>query len=240
MKRLLFIVVINCLFTLAIADNASYGIKFRECDFQIKLEQGDSLSIISLNSPATYGAVGDPAIPVVAKRIVLTEGENVIGISSSFKKRLLKSNVDLANVQRIVPTNVATNETPVVNSQYLRKIYPESNCVIAGANMMGKSRIVDLMVCPYVYDATTRELFFFDSLIVDLEITPIASSRSSSEIHPNEIELITASAYNAEDLNFDKSLVLPSVNGGIEYLVITNEALKDAFQPLVNWKQKKE
>lgn len=219
MKKLMistFFAFITSFVVIASQTIASYVFNFNESDFVIKRVQGDSLSISPVNSITTYGSVGAPMIPLLAKRIVLNGDENVIGINYNMCKRILMSNIKLASVQKVVPTNVPLSDVLIKHDKYQEKIYPDTNCVMVGINKFGESKLVDLLVCPYVYDASKNELYFVDSLAVDIAIESGTQSGNVSEIHPNAIELMMASSDNPEELHFNKSMIKPLIEGVVD------------------------
>lgn len=218
------------------SQSVTYNFEFKEMDFPIHKFGGDSLLITSPNYIALFGANGCPSMPMVVKRIPLMHCENPIGLSYSFNKRLIKENIKLSSVQRPITTDISINDISIINTKYEEKLYPDSNCMIGAVQKIGDAKIVNIFVCPFIYDAKTKELFFTDSIEIKLLYNQNESSRSIAELNENEKEIF----YDLfPDDNTIEIPVKDSWDDVFEYIIITSNELKSDYEPLVDWKRKK-
>lgn len=119
---------------------------------------------------------------------------------------------------------------------------------------MAGNHLVTLAVTPFQYWPATGELVFYTRLNVDVELQPIEEIPPLSRVphRPPELESLYRSVLhqvvsNRKDivnLSFRGFLPAPSGIGsedttGHQYLIVTSEALASAFQPLIEWKNKK-
>lgn len=239
-KYLLGIAMILSVVCYAKADTFSYTFLFNESDFSITKKQSDSLSIVSVATPAAYPAVTDPGLPIIGRSIALTDGGMVKDYSVVFNKRLIRSGVDIDNAPRPLPTNMLPQDMPKEAKGYIAKIYPDSNCVLVKNFNIGGVPVASFLMSPFVFDAKNRNLYFIDSIRIDMEIGVNPMRKAPDRMRPAQFEILQAVVDNRESL---ESLPIaysePESNETVEYVIITNERLKDAFQPLADWKRKK-
>ncbi len=92
------------------AEVYDHTFRFSESDFSISPSAGDSLVIVSLASPAVYSGEPQPGIPFLPRSLAIPQGYSVHDYSVSFKKRLIRSGIDLKNAARPIPTNAPAEE----------------------------------------------------------------------------------------------------------------------------------
>lgn len=242
MKHRLYLIafIAICLFSSIKATDTSFVFYFNEKDFSVLKSNGDSLNIISIKSPAIYLDETKPCIPLIGKSIVLENDVEIKNITTTFNKRLIHSDIILSNAPYPCPTDVTTLQKANKVKGYSPTTYPESNCLISNRISIGDLDAVNFLTTPYIYDALTNELFFIDSLRVDIEIT-----KNESLIKENRIALNQSTTGIISEIFEDTDEILPqrvieqNLSETYEYIIITNESLKDAFTPLAEWKRKK-
>lgn len=243
MKKLISIVILLCyICTSAFASVFSYTFNFCDSDFNVLPFSGDSLLIRSLKSPATYLGYDKPCLPLISRSLILPTKSKIINFHVNYNSRLFAEDVMLNNTLREVPSSKMM-DLKAYNSGYDLRVYPDSVCKILNIYEYEGLRIANFLVSPFEYDSQTRELFFIDSIQIDLEFEKIPY-RVSEKISCNKdkAEIIQSLVENsndyiiAEDINNYSCFV---EDDNIEYLIITSESLRAAFEPLAEWKRKK-
>lgn len=241
MKKHFFITLVAlCVFSLAKANVLTHTFRFNESDFLISATETDSLSISSIKETAIYPDPTDPWIPTLGKNIALSANETVKNTTYTLSKRLIRSGVDLKNAPMAIPTNVNPDDIVPPPGGYDSKIYPASNCTLSKCYKIGGTNVASFLVTPYVFDAENRNLYFVDSLQVNMEIETSLARNAITGTTPNQIELLETIVENTaalKDLPIEIIDYVPYER--VEYLIITCDSLKESFQPLADWKRKK-
>lgn len=222
------------------AEMRSYNLKFNENDFRITTSSGDSLSISSIKNPAMYPETSQPCIPSLSRNIALVEKGNITNIYVDVKKRLIRTSVKLQNAPEIYSTDVDPKYAKTISRPYEQKIYPDSCCTLRGTSDIDGIRLLHFTATPYVYDAQMGDLYFIDSMTVTLDI-----ERNSRRSAPISLRKDKADQLRYLVENYDEIDNVPltqsdlSDDERVEYLIITKNSLKSAFEPLAEWKRKK-
>lgn len=225
------------------AETQSFTFSFNESDFTITQADNDSLNILSSTIPILLPDESEPCIPSISKRIAIGNHESISEYTVSFNKRLLRTGVKLNNAPQVLPTNVPVSEFPKQRGGYDSKIYPDSNCVIAGSYNFAGFNVINFKVCPFQYDDVTGNLYFIDSMTLNVEIAPSRRNMAPSRgVRPDQLEMLRSYIENKDAIdNMSMPMAVSSNNDAelIEYVIITSEELKSTFQPLAEWKRKK-
>ena len=221
----------------------SYTFKFNESDFSLELSDTNSFDIISTKIPIIYPDESQPCIPNVIKRIAIGNNDSISDFSVDYNKRLIKEGIKLNNAPQALPTNIPLEKFPVNNKGYISKIYPDSNCILSGNYHFAGFNVMNFLACPFQYDANTGNLYFIDSIRVDITIESTGRQMAPARnVREEQIDMLRSFIENKEVV--DNMPALMSANSMsdaeiIDYVIITSNSLKNAFQPLATWKQKK-
>lgn len=239
-KAFLGIICAICVVCHLRAEVYDHTFRFSESDFSISPSAGDSLVIVSLASPAVYNGETQPGIPFLPRSLAIPQGYSVHDYSVSFKKRLIRSGVDLRNAARPIPTNAPAEEMWAFPGGYAPKVYPDTNCVNSTSYQIGGVTVAGFIVSPFIFDAAERNLYFIDSLTVSIDLDASTMRKAPAMIRPNQLEMLDAVVENREILGQIPVLTAESDDVEyIDYIIITSNALKSSFQPLADWKCKK-
>ena len=222
------------------AEVYDHTFRFSESDFSITPSNGDSLVIVSLASPAVYSGESQPGIPLVARSLAIPQGFSVHDYSVSFKKRLIRSGIDLKNAARPIPTDAPAEDMWTHPGGYAPKTYPDSNCVRSLSYQIGGVTVAGFIVTPFIFDAVERNLYFIDSLTVSIDLDASAMRKAPAQIRTAQLEMLEAVVDNRDILG--QIPVMTAENDDVEYIdyiIITSNSLKSSFQPLADWKRKK-
>lgn len=249
MKIALLLCLILSVPSKVVAEIESHTFSFNESDFSIKVSTGDSLSITSISIPAAYPSITGPGLPIIGKSIVLTNGGSIENYSATVSKRLIRTGYNILNARNPEPTGVSSFKLPQYSEGYAAKIYPDSVCTLSQCYEFGGINVASFQISPFIFDAEKQNLYFVDSVCVNMEITPILNPQIRPKIRQDQIEILRSVVDNPEkitshepvrvDRATDAIVVDTMPKGHFEYVIITSNSLKQYFQPLADWKHKK-
>lgn len=217
----------------------SYSLQFKEGDFTLTTLRSDSIMISSKSQTVVYSEPTKPCIPFLCKSFALNGNEKVAGYDVIFSKRVIKEGVDLKNS----PEEITTDQKPTPEitkyNGYETKIYPDSNCVLLQCKRMNNFNMVSFLVSPFVFDADENKLYFIDSMQINIETEFDGRRYALSPNRRNEIDALKATVENGDFFD-DVVVAQPTdLSDVCEYVIITTEGFKEAFEPLAEWKRKK-
>ncbi len=237
--RLTILIVILCTIIHAKSESFSHTFRFQETDFLIKPIAVDTSAIVSISSPTMHPKAHTPDIPIIGRRIALPTNAIVNNYSVSISKRLIRKNINLSSVISPSPAMALDQRKPILSEKYTQKIYPDSNCVFSKSYNIGEFNIASFLISPFIFDATKQELYFIDSIKIDIDLKYRGTRKAPSATNPQQLDLLLSTVDNAEIIESLPSSAESFLNDYYPYLIITNNTLKDAFKPLADWKRKK-
>ncbi|MBQ8052042.1 MAG: hypothetical protein IJ197_10825 [Bacteroidaceae bacterium] len=151
-----------------------------------------------------------PAIPYIAVNIPLDRDDEFCGYSyTSSSQSLIRENVILNANRPVVPISKPYAQ-PNQNSLYPDSVYPSENIRQTGSYFLGQQKFICFLVSPFKYDVSSQKLYLLNSIALTIK------------------KKTTQKSYAA------KSQSNPTVD--YEYVIVTNEELKPAFEKLALWK----
>lgn len=253
MKRfLLFAILLNCcVVVLSQHKQRKYELNFNLSEFSIKTD-GGLLSITTTKDfPLYLEDRSIPAIPYFPYSILRPANMSASNHHVSYETELLYENVDIEGNPAILPTNMILSDK---NSQSKATKSSDKPVIWGGDNNLYGYSYGFFKVSPFIYDSETKRLFFIPRVTItfnDLEDNK-SSDKQENAYNQKKSEDIKAFVLNSDELTTfypqdnpipQKSMTSSSdktvYNGTLDYLIITSEALKNAFQPLKAWKIKK-
>lgn len=237
-----FLIFVSCILS-ASAAKRSFTISFSEKDFDFAYNEKGELVISPVSKVATYPDADQPGLPILPSEIVVEAGLAFESFTPSYSPRLVLSNVTVAHSPEIVSTDVSG--MPTINRQdaFTDAVYPLSNCSFATSSNWDKVSVLHFLACPFVYNAAKKELYFIDSISLTVNLKPTSGMESAQSANNNRVPEILRSGYEINPGVIDSLVVNPGddpvFHSSTEYLIITSEALKNAFEPLREWKETK-
>ena len=225
----LFLVMLSGIFYETKAE--SYTFKFNESDFSLEQSDTNSFDIISTKIPIIYPDESQPCIPNVIKRIAIGKNDSISDFSVDYNKRLIKEGIKLNNAPQALPTNIPLEKFPVNNKGYISKIYPDSNCILSGNYHFAGFNVMNFLACPFQYDANTGNLYFIDSIRVDIAIESTGRQMAPvRNVREEQIDMLRSFIENKEVV--DNMPILMSANSNsdveiIDYVIITSKNLRN-------------
>lgn len=259
MKNLIILLII-CLFPVSGKGQMTKEVvlHFNENDFIFKSDDNGQLYILSQTQNVTYQADRQaPALPLVRINYLIGSNESYKNVSYEAEDELMLSEVLIAPNPEVVPTNIA--QTSKMTSQiinYKKNEYPEQNIKYTGTHLLGGFKYLSFLVCPFRYDALSKRLYLKKEITLMIKAATSLSDAETKTNSSNNVYLDTSKIptlrnlivnnedidrlYNtANDRRFAEENLYTSSSTGYDYLIITNNALKTAFQELAEWKTMK-
>lgn len=227
---------------------------FNENNFTYDKNDAGQLMISSLTHPVTYsGDTQLPALPLIRINYLIGADESYRGISLEAEDELISTGVVIAPNPKIVPTDeigLSYTNYPIAN--YKDITYPSQCIEYTGTHLMGGFKYLTFLVCPFTYDASAKNLYLKKDMTLNIETTQALSGfDKQSNASFKDISILPtlkSLVVNSEDIDRlydtynisktgDRSINPPPTD--FEYLIITNNNLSSAFQPLADWKNMK-
>ena len=222
----------------------------KDVDFSIQI--GNEYTEIWAASMCYTEEVGSPKIPYCVKSFVLPNNAEVSTIRiTSVNKQLIGENLLVIPAQ--CPTSVGEGYSSWVDPN--KEIYNSSNPfpgqyaeVISDREDFGY-HIVSVKFCPIEYIPLERKLYLCDFYFsleystgrsISYTSIPEKQSKRLSALDRDYVQSIVDNADMLDSFMQYTNKSLSAVEAVVpEYLIITNENLKNTFQVLANWKTKK-
>lgn len=214
---------------------------FSMSDFTFETDAQGQVHIASDKYDLVFGEdLAKPAIPYRTVSMLAKPAEVYSNVLFTYSGAVKKSNVRLAsNPEQI---EVGADPGPVVLASYPNGTYPSSSerGYFLMQGLMDGHRILNFKFSPFLYNATTRELTLYTT--VTMRVTTKVASYDVPESKGSMNGLIPRLVENAEKEKAYYPGTIPSVGTyewGPGYLIICPEELREAFEPLRQWKMEK-
>jgi len=218
-------------------------VTFKKSDFTFSRNDGGELVISSKTFNACFDEnSGGPGLPLVPVNILIPQNFSYKNLTVDLNETLLEDDVIIAPNPIPMITDSISNAVP--NSgrmQLTSKIYPSSNAKYVGTSMMDGYTILNLLVCPFRYDAQDKKLYLLERMTITIHLTEVLSTTSSSNAVGNNMsEIVKLLVVNAEDMGTSHiGTTSTATNENVEYVVVTSSALAASFNPIIQWKKTK-
>ena len=244
-KHIITIIAFFCSLTWGYSRTLNHTLSFEPSGFELKEVKGDT-SIIFSSKYEVYSTYGtdQPNLPVIYVTLLLPADASVSGFGYTKSSVDFASDVKLSNGAVVVPTG---SPAPEDGKWYdTMRSYP-SSIAFKGNHSECGYRTATFEVKPFSYDALTGKLSL-SSFNLSLQLdNATVEARSSSKRGERERTYILNQVWNKTDMMSLYPVPLKTVymtNHVQEakkdkYIILTSNSLKNAFQPLLNWKKKK-
>ena len=216
---------------------------------QVTLGRAHGYDVVSLDAGAGARSLRDPGrplLPAVPLRVGLPAGSRVLGVSI-----VASESVELPGVFLIMPSQppqplsaprraeLVPPDAAVYSSN---EIYPRQLVQLAGTGRVAGTTICEILVRPVRYRPAEGALVLHTSIeiAVEYEVAAVAGARGASpEIISLAERLVTSRSDPRGKTRRMVGDITPLGSGEVTYLIVTGEALKEAFEPLRDWKTRK-
>lgn len=184
----------------------------------------------------------DPGLPYVIVHVLISGDEKYEGIEVQSSEILCQENITVGyNPHYSVITEKAQPLNAKRNVSYNLDSYPAQSkrVLYGGTHVVDGYKYVTLLVSPFSYKCTSKSLFIRNSLKLKLLLSSDPNvSATCGRAMRNVVQSLVINGNDMESL-YPKSSSARSSNDVFDYLIITSEGLKGAFQRLANWKNRK-
>lgn len=264
--KLIVLALLIILLKLAMAD-VSHNADFPISDLSIEaiLEPADSNiyhHIEQIGCLFKTKLLGFPELPYQAINLVIPANEEVIGIT--IDNTISEELGDTFYVYPAQPPwKIGDPRPPFVppdSEAYSSNLpYPGNLAEVAHCGYFSGYHLVTVRLYPTQYIPAARKLIFYSKIAFTIHTRACVSKavpvyRRSPIVQARMEKIVKSLVENPEEVRSRKWEVrsekietkpllitsLPSIEGsGVDYLIITSEALKDTFQVLADWKTRK-
>lgn len=250
MKQKYLLLYLLCLFT-AIPFGAkaqstrTYMFNFHKNDFTVETLNGDTCFL----SSTLYDLSSEfdptlPDLPVVYVNFLLPPDSTCTGFTSSQTATSYINNILLTNCSEIV----SFDGPSVPSGEWYPQTTYNPGVEFMGSTVVSGYQVATFKIKPCKYYANQKKLFFYRFTIsLDMQPTTVVP-RNGGKRGSHDRAQIEKQLWNKDSLDvwypWDNTAVypIPSEDGSIpkdRYIIVTNNTLKPAFQPLIEWKRMK-
>lgn len=237
----MFLFLQLCFVSKAMGDE-SYKLCFSKDDFSFRKDSLGRIYIISEKQSAFYGEdISSPALPLFSVNFALPSGDSYCDTEITLSKKLIMKDINMTPAPQSYTTNFykSAPENKIVD--YTGLTFPDKNVEYICTSTLGDINIARFIVCPFVYDSKTKELYIVTNIDMKLKTTGVRSLKRSININNETIDMVKSTVYNEHliDSLFSKVENYARIEDRIDYIIITNKTLAASYKPLADWKTTK-
>ena len=206
-----------------------------------KILKGQKYDKIKIKGLTNYVAPGKPILPYKTLKILIPWGKEVGSVEVSHtSKKFLKFKVNLEFGKRPIPITSNRRNLPELSTN----TDPHSSSLVSLApeQYLRGFKILPVSIHPVHYDLQTKEVYYFNSVIVKLNLKASSETSIFYRNIQRDKELISKIVDNPETVETYSEVDAPTKPASVDpsksyqYVIITNNELNSSFQQLVNWK----
>lgn len=225
----------------AVTETLSHSVSFSIDNFLFEDDDNGYVHIVSNDYNAVYPESNVPGLPLFSLSVAIPGDVKYLSSHPRYTKRLIRTNVQIAQSPLPTPTNALSSSNLDPAHTYVESVYPVSNCQYTMASEWDNVKVLHFQLCPFVYNAIEKNLYFIDR--IDLDITTcddnLTASRSCINNDVEVLKKLVANADVAESILSNTAKAQVQDGERVDYVIITSNSLKDAFEPLLKWKKMK-
>lgn len=223
------------------SQNSGFTINFDKNDFGLKVSGEFSEFEFNKTDYIMETCAGKPALPYLPVNYVVPYGSEYVKIDFTYDSVLFAENIIIKPTQQIIPLipNLSLPEKvkPLKNIYKSSDPFPKIIIENTSTQKMNNYEFFTFEISPFIYYPLKKQIFLIKNLQVNI-------SYNLNSTHPNQNRFDDGTFYNIlkdevinpESLSFDNSKYF---NNNINYLIITDSSLIEAFKPLKDWKNQK-
>ena len=237
-RRSMMLVALVFMTLSAVAADLNWTFTFAPAD--INLSASGQYTVITLADGSNpRDAVGAPAIPAKFANILLPSGATDVTVSATGDLMLLASDVTPWPTQRVAPKSKKqppfAEPDPVAYAS--ANPWPAVAATYEGLHEMQGSTFVSVRVNPLVYVASEKALYYRPQVTVTVSYKEPEAQRNNMRTRLGATAMVNALVVNPSTA--DAALRSPSLvpaSDRVDYLIITSNSLKTAFQALADYR----
>lgn len=243
-KLLLYLLLVNA---------HVYGVTSKEVRISLDMKDfflnwnNENVYITTSKYLCSYsGNTHEPALPLIAVNILIGKNDVYDNFSDSIDEQEIAKNIRIVNNMEEIPTGTIGYLSESISSDYSRDSYPDEIIKYVGTHEVDGYRYVSFLISPFRYNNINKTLFFEKNILICLNTHEINRTRGKVDLQCRASQdRIRDLVVNKEDI----SLLYPmdetcQPQSGrtitqYDYIIITNNSLKQTFMRLADWKMKK-
>lgn len=210
-------------------------------DFDV-CNDGETLYITPNSQP--YCFMPDttaPALPFLDVKVYVDNSMEFSTFNYLTSEMLYKENINLPHNSLPIFFSDSSYTFPIVHTPFTESSYPLQTVKYMGTSVMGNSKILSFLVCPFRYDTTSRKLYLNSEIKMDIALTKTLLHKSGYNGSNRIKDQIKAIVINEHEVDltpsgFNERVHVLNNEPNYEYLIITCDSLKNEFQRLADWK----
>ena len=218
---------------------------FNEKQFSFNTNPLGVVEIISnINNVTLESDTSLPGLPFVPINIKVPFGTKPCAVSERISKSVVLTDIDISTNPITFPTNTVIKPNIQSIPTYENKAYPTNTIKLVATSDKNGYTILRFLVCPFIYNASKRKLYFIDNVSINLDFDDSTKASANYANNENMFEIIddtmSEQDYDTECMPMSITPLLPIVTfTPTKYVIITTNELADAFKPLMIWKKAK-
>ncbi len=205
---------------------------FNEDDF-IFTNGNNGVTIASVVHPTTFSNdTTTPALPIIPVNIYIDDSYEFKNLSYTLIDTLLHDNIIIQNNRPPITTDNDTVYYDMTNNDNT-DVYHEYIIKYTGTSVINGHKIISFHICPFKYDDLNNQLHFINELSLNISFNDINVPAIKKPVKRMN-HIVKRMVVNKE--NFEP-ITDPIIY--YEYLIITNNLLKESYQKLADWKSLK-
>ena len=238
-----FFTVVFFLFahTTVLSQNSGFTINFDKTDFSLKVSDEFSEFEIKGTEYIMETSAGKPALPYLPVNYVVPYGSEFIKIDFTYDSVLFAENITIKPTQKIIP--LIPNITLPKKVKPLKNIYKSSDpfpkIIIENTSTqkMNNYEFFTFVVSPFIYYPQKKQIYLIKNLQVNVSYNSNSTSSNQNRYDDGTFyNILKDEVVNPEVLSFENPNYIPN---RVNYLIITDSSLIEAFMPLKEWKDQK-
>lgn len=197
-----FIVMLLVPLQMCLAGNVKkISVTFNKNDFTLSMNSSGLLDIISNKHVASYGEeTSEPGLPLIPVNVLIPEGNSFASLTVSSNKSLIRENVTIATNPRMMPTINFAQEATEGLPKYANKVYPISSGVYKCTSCMDGYTILNFLVSPFEYDASSKKLYLNESITLSINLENSNEKTTTLSMNGKNIsDIIKSLVINGEE-----------------------------------------
>lgn len=240
-KRVIMILLLSIITFVVMGRAESFQVKFSPENFICNYDEFGKVSIVA-KGQYVYGTSPDNyCIPIVPVNVAFGGGLSFDEYSVRFNISVYKENVDIAKV--VLPeingaVAISANDYSY-SADNSRDTIPV--CEYVSTSTRKNITLMRFAVSPFIYKEEDKKLYFVSDIYLEIK-TKLSDDVGTLSDYDYNPTLLSRNVINPEKIEFlvkTKAVKTSTNDETIDYLIITNEALKDSFQKLLEWKRTK-
>jgi len=246
MRKIFFAFLLLC-FVFANSQTKNINLKFNSSDFkQSKTEfvYNGTQTTLLINDNSNYfykQNIGEPFLPFYKVMVSVPYGAEFTNVNITYNTANFASNIVVEPTQHLMPSSSIEEPERVKPKTEIytnNANYPSNIVSFTGKIKMNRYAMFTFEVSPFIYNPVTKNLDITTDISININYTntnvqPVGTDDGTF------YNLVKSKVVNKNDVPELNNYRSPTNPDDVKYLIVTCNDLKDAFQPLADWKTKK-